>query len=176
MRLAPNMLSTYVVAKPPPRVGWYADPEQKPNMPPVKDSPHDVVIALEDLKRYAIWLSCGAVAAAIIIGANYQSRLVTLEKHDNSQDMTIQHLEQQAEYAKEQLARLQSFIDSSQRNQSDILVQLSSLRANAASTEEITRATQARVEVLADYLRKNSKMSTPPAGVDSYDSLNQYKK
>jgi len=149
---------------------WYPRSEIKMSNVSSKDTPHDVVLEVVDLKKFIGWIFTGSVAIAIGVGVHFQSRLVEIEKHDNRQDMELSTLSQQSDFTKDQLRIIQSSIESSQRNQSDILVQLSALRANASATEEISRSTQKRVEILADYLRKNSKL-VPDSGVDTFDSL-----
>ena len=152
---------------------WYKRSTKMSNQPE-PNTPHDVILKVSDLKSFIGWVVAGCVTTGItvlgIIGAHFQSRLVEIEKHDVRQDSSIQTLVQQSEYSKDQLIRIQNSVEASQRNQSEILVQLSALRANASATEEISRSTQKRVEVLADYLRKNSKI-TSDSGVDTFDSV-----
>jgi hypothetical protein len=168
------MLSTPPVHRSPPRTDWYPDKEQKPTMAPLKDSPHDVVITIEELKTLLKRITVAGITAMVGIGLHFQSRLLDLDKHNNSQDLSIQQLSMQTDYIKDQLTRMQTFIDASQRNQSDIIVQLGNLRVNMATTEQISRETQSRLENLADYLRKNSKISGEPS-VNNYDTINKYK-
>ncbi len=137
--------------------------------PPVKDTPHDVVLAVGDLKRFVAWTLAGFVSCAIAVGVHFQTRLVDIEKHDNKQDLALSQLTQGAQYSKDQLDHIQSAVELSQRNQSEILVQIAALRASGSATEEIARATQGRVERLADFLNRSSK--SPSAGVDSFDTI-----
>lgn len=152
------MLSSPVLA--PPRTDWYSDPERKPHMPPLKDSPHDVVITIEELKTLVKRSLVVGMGALVSIGLHFQSSLLDVQKKNNAQDLLIQQQGLQADYVKDQLNRMQTFIDNSQRNQSDILLQLNALGSKTASTEEVTRATQSHVETLSEYLRNNSKINT----------------
>lgn len=152
----------------PPSSSWYSEASKMSNSP-VKDTPHDVVLAVTDLKKLIAWFSAGMVTAAIAALMHIQAQITDIQRHDGKQDISISQLTQGVQYSKDQLDHIQSAVELSQSNQSEILVQIAALRASGSATEEIARATQSRLERLADFLNRSTKATS--AGVDSFDTI-----
>ena len=132
-------------------------------------TPHDVVIAVSDLKRLTIGLTSCLITLATFFGYNLFNRVGALESRSSHQDVSIASLVQIAEHEKEQRAQMSRLLESAQDGQQRILVQFSELRPKVSAIEEIDRSTQVRLDTLADYLRKNQKSDN--AIIDNYDSI-----
>lgn len=152
----------------PPNSSWYSEASKMSNSP-VKDTPHDVVLAVGDLKKAFGWV-VGILVTLLLIRDGYnQTRMVKLEEHASRNDIALSAVSEKLGFYKEQLGSIQTSIEASQHNQSEIIVQLSAMRASGAATEEIARSTQSRVERLAEFISRSSKVSN--SGADSFDTI-----
>lgn len=135
----------------PPPQEWFDSP---------RDRPADVILAVADLKRLAVWLvgtlvGFGGVVICAV-AAYFNSEIKEQRVVNSSQGMIISSVANDVQSMKSQWQRLEDSIDRAQDGQQVVLVQIAELRAKASSTEEIARSTNERLETLARYMRENS--------------------
>lgn len=128
-------------------------------------TPHDVVLAVSDLKRFAGWSFSILTTVLIGIGVHFNSRLVEVERKNATQDAAVSGLVKSAEFEKSNRERMEKLLESAQDGQQRILVQFAELRPKVSAIEEIARNTQIRLEAIADHLR-----STKHEVIQNYDS------
>lgn len=125
--------------------------------PDQTQTPHDVVLAVSDLKRFAGWLFSILTTVLIGIGVHFNSRLIEVERKNALQDTAVSGLVKNAEFEKSNRERIERLLESAQAGQSSILAQFSELRPKVSAIEEIARSTQGRLEAIANYLRDSKK-------------------
>ena len=142
---------------PPPRE-WFDAPH---------DRPADVILAVADLKRLSIWLVGTLIGFGSVVicaaGAYFQSEIREQRDLNTSQGSSISTITQEIRDIKSRWQRLEDAFERNQSGQQSLLVQIAELRAKAASTEEIARSTQQRIEALASYMRENFSIHIRPS-------------
>ena len=138
----------------PPSALWYPE-VSKMSKPDQTQTPHDVVLAVSDLKRFSGILFSVLTTVLIGIGIHFNSRLVEAERKNALQDVAVSGLVQNAEFEKSNRERMEKLLESAQDGQQRILVQFAELRPKVSAIEEIARNTQIRLEAIADHLRAN---------------------
>jgi len=140
----------------PPSALWYPE-VSKMSKPDQTQTPHDVVLAVSDLKRFAGWLFSILTTVLIGIGVHFNSRLIEVERKNALQDAAVSGLVKNAEFEKSNRERIEKLLESAQTGQNSILAQFSELRPKVSTIEEIARSTQGRLEAIANYLRDSKK-------------------
>lgn len=113
------------------------------------------VFGIQDLKKFFIWSLVAAVSIAGAAGQFFYAKLSANSDADGRRDIAIQKLQDSFEHSSQGAVKLQLGLDKQQEIGSQMLLELTKLAGKVASTEEITRNTQARLEVLTDYIRQN---------------------
>ena len=148
----------------PPSALWYPE-VSKMSKPDQTQTPHDVVLAVSDLKRFAGWSFSILTTVLIGIGVHFNSRLVEVERKNATQDAAVSGLVKSAEFEKSNRERIERLLETAQEGQRHILEQFSELRPKVSAIEEIARSTQGRLETIANYLRDTKKEV-----IQNYDS------
>jgi uncharacterized coiled-coil protein SlyX len=179
MRLARNMISAPPVHRTPPRTDWYPELEQSstPDMPPTKDSPHDVVIKIDKLDGLIKTLF-GIVCALIAViyyhsteeNKDRKAEIKILESRVSKQESVLESLNVQQNANNKVMTSVQEKqqLDSEKLNKLDTAAQV--------MLEKFTTLGD-KVTTVSDLLRKSlaSKDSLIDANMDSRH-LNGYEK
>lgn len=113
------------------------------------------ILSLTDLKRFIAWLGAGCIATALLAGQYFYAQLAANGAADSKRDMAIQSLQDEFKHTAETGHRLEKAIEDQRSVSSQMLLEMTKLAGKAASTEEIARSTQSRIEALTDYLRND---------------------
>lgn len=113
------------------------------------------IVTLTDLKRLLGKMGAGFVAIALFAGQYVYSQLSANAVGDSKRDLAIQSLQDQFKHTTETGHRLEKAIEDQRSVSSQMLLEMTKLAGKAASTEEIARSTQLRIEALNDYLRND---------------------
>jgi len=124
------------------------------------------IVTLTDLKRLLGKMGAGLFALALFAGQYVYSQLSANALGDSKRDLAIQSLQDEFKHTAETGHRLEKAIDDQRLVSSQMLLEMTKLAGKAASTEEIARSTQTRIEALTDYLR-NDRLDPKRGTLDS---------
>jgi hypothetical protein len=166
MRLARNMISAPPVHRTPPRTDWYPDLAESNDMPPTKDSPHDVILKLDDVKASIRWLA-GIVCALLSVlyyhsseeNKDRKAEIRALIEHDSAQNTSIAEINLNLAHIKSQQDDAHQTTTVMQNAQQNAMLQLTELRATTTSTSVNVEGIKGRLESVINYMRDSSSRS-----------------
>jgi hypothetical protein len=137
--------------------------------PTLEEMNEKTILSLTDLKRFLGKILGGCFAAFLLAGQYFYTQLAANGAADAKRDMAIQGLQDEFRHTSETGKRLEKAIDDQRLVSSQMLLEMTKLAGKAASTEEIARSTQSRIEALTDYLR-NDRIDQKKTVLDSMPS------